>query len=215
MVNARVAALSETYSNLEHRIDELREYEDIISKNLESVNRTDLLIQAIDGKIKGFQKTLEKSDRKMDKVTKNLNEIEENTLILQTRKNEIQDLKDKFDEIDGISDVMEKRISQIQAMFRKTETLRQEIDETDDRLQVMYSETDRKMKEFADFIQAVDKNNPIIKQVKSDAPGKNINENIIKTVRDLSDKGWEAADISKKLLIDENSVRFIINTMSI
>ena len=87
---------------------------------------------------------------------------------------------------------------------------------TDNRLQDMFSQTDRKMKEFSDFIQAVDNNNPILKQVKADVkgaiPGRNLNDNIIKTVRELSGKGWEPEAISKKLMLDENSVRFIINT---
>ena len=111
---------------------------------------------------------------------------------------------------------MEKRVDQIYAMFKKTEKLRQEIDSTDGKLQQMFHDTDRKMRELADFIQAVDRNNPILKQVKQDSnPAKNLNENIIKTVRDLSSKGWDAGEISKKLLIDENSVRFIINTTSL
>ena len=56
----------------------------------------------------------------------------------------------------------------------------------------------------------------IIKQVKAGSvPGKNINDNIIKTVRELSDKGWAPTDISRKLMIDENSIRFIINTTAL
>jgi len=215
-VNNRINGLSESYSDLESRIEELREYEDIISKNLESANRSEVVIKSVDTKLKSFQKIVDRSDKRVDKINQHLQDVEEKTLILKTRKSEIQDLKDKFDEIDGLSDVMEKRVDQIYAMFKKVETLRDEIDDTDSRLQVMYSRTDEKMREFSDFIQAVDTNNPILKQVKNDIPpGKNINENIIKTVRDLSDRGWAPDDIASKMLIDENSVRFIINTTSI
>ncbi len=113
---------------------------------------------------------------------------------------------------------MEERIKQIHAMFQKVDSIRKEIDSTDDRLQQMYHETDLKMKEFSDFIQAVDNNNPILKQVRGDfnnQPGKNLNETIVKTVRELSNKGWNPESISKKLMIDENSVRFIINTTAL
>lgn len=218
LVNGRIDALSETYSTVESRIDEMHEHERAITKSLESVNRTDILIQAIDNKVKAFQKLMERSEKKIEKVNQQLKDIDENTMILSTRKNEIQELKDKFDEIDSLSDMMQKRVDQIYAMFKKTETLRQEIDSTDGKLQQMFHETDKKMRELADFIQAVDKNNPILKQVKGEtpaSPAKNLNENIIRTVRDLSSKGWEPADISKKLMIDENSIRFIINTTSL
>jgi len=103
-------------------------------------------------------------------------------------------------------------------MFQKVDKIRKEIDSTDNRLQEMYQETDRKMKEFSDFIQAVDNNNPILKEVRSDikgVPGKNLNDTIVKTVRELSNKGWNPEAISRKLMIDENSVRFIINTTAL
>ncbi len=45
--------------------------------------------------------------------------------------------------------------------------------------------------------------------------GKNVTEGTIKVVRELSSKGWSSGEISKKLMLDENSVRFIINTTSL
>ena len=175
-----------------------------------------MISQSLDSKIKSYQKTIDNSNKKAEKLNHHLKDFEESTLILKTRESEIQDLKDKFNEIEGVSELMEKRVDQIYAMFNKVETLRKEMDETDDRLQGMYNDTDRKMKEFADFIKAVDKNNPILKQFNGDlSSAMSINENIIKTVRDLSEKGWAADEISKKLMVDENSVRLIINTTSI
>lgn len=215
-VNSRIDALGQSYSDLEIKIEELKDYEGLITKNLDAANRTEVLMKSVDGKIQNFQKVLDKSDKKVEKVTDHLRDVEEKTLILKTRKNDIQELKDKFDEIDGLGEVMEQRISQIYAMFKKVETLRQEIDDTDSRLQNMFNKTDEKMKEFADFIQSVDADSIISKQVKKDAaPGKNINEHLIKTVRELSERGWSADAIAKKMLLDENSVRFIINTTSI
>ena len=56
---------------------------------------------------------------------------------------------------------------------------------------------------------------PIAKQVKGELPiDKNINDSMVRTVRELSRKGWSSNEIAKKLLIDENSIRFIINTAS-
>ena len=204
------------YGTLESRIRELREYDDIISRNLESVSKTDILIQAIDGKLNSFQKTVERTDRRIDKINQHLREVEENTLILKTRENEIKEVRDKFNELDGLSAMMEARIKQIQAMFSKVEALREEINDTDNRLQDLFSQTDQKMRQFADFIQAVDAGVPIMKQVKGNATAvKNINENLIRTVRELSGKGWTSEEISRKLLMDENAVRLIINTTSL
>ncbi len=215
-VNSRMDALSESYSDLESRIEELREYEELITKNLESANRSEAIVKNVDGKLKNFQKVLERSDKRIDKISTNLQDVEEKTIILKTRKTEIQELKEKFDEVDSLSEVMEKRVEQIYAMFKKVESLRNQIDETDSRLQVMYNRTDEKMKEFSDFIQAVDAGNPILKQVNSDIKfDKNINENVIRTVRELSDRGWGPDEIAKKMMIDENSIRFIINTTSL
>jgi chromosome segregation ATPase len=215
-VNSRIDSLSDAYSAVERRINELREYEDIISRNLDAVNKSDLIIQTIDSRIKAFEKVIDRSDKRVEKIGQNLKRVEEETIILRTKESDIRDLRDRLSEIDGLSDHMEERIKQIHAMFQKVETIRKEIDVTDSRLQDMFSQTDRKMKEFSDFIQAVDNNNPILKQVKADVkgtiPGRNLNDNIIKTVRELSGKGWEPESISKKLMLDENSVRFIINT---
>jgi len=80
----------------------------------------------------------------------------------------------------------------------------------------MFDETDRKMKQFADFLQAVDNNSPIARQIKGDVNlGKNVNDGTIKVVRELSGKGWSSNEIAKKLMMDENSVRFIVNTTSL
>lgn len=214
-VNSRIDALAETYASVERRINELREYEDIISRNLDSVNKSDLVMMSIDSRIKGFEKVVERSDKRLDKINSHLKRVEEETLILKTKENDIRELRDRLNELDELSDHMEERVKQIHAMIGKVENIRKEIDQTDNKLQEMFHQTDMKMREFSDFIQAVDNNNPILKQVKSDItmmPAKNLNDNIVKTVRELSDKGWDPEAISKKLMVDENSVRFIINT---
>lgn len=214
-VNSRIDALSETYAAVEKRINELHQYEDIISRNLDSVNKSDIIIQTIDARIQAFEKVVDRSDKRIEKIGSHLKRVEEETLILKTKENDIRDLRDRLNELDGLSDHMEERVKQIHAMFGKVETIRKEIDLTDNRLQDMFHQTDMKMREFSDFIQAVDNNNPILKQVKGDVkmmPGKNLSDNIVKTVRELSNKGWDPEAISKKLMVDENSVRFIINT---
>ncbi len=214
-VSSRIDGLSDTYNALERRINELHEYEDVITRNLDAVSKSDLIIQTIDSRIKSFEKVMERSDRRVEKLNSSLKRIEEETLILKTRESDIHELKDRLSELDGLSDHMEERVKQIHAMFQKIETVRKEIDSTDSRLQEMFHQTDRKMREFSDFIQAVDNNNPILKQVKGDLkniPGRNLSDNVVKTVRELSDKGWDPEAISKKLMVDENSVRFIINT---
>lgn len=215
-VNIKIDALAETYNDLENRIRELHEYETLITKNLESANRSELIIKTVEGKIKSFQNIVDRSDKRIDKLTQHLQNIEESTLILKSKEGDIQEVKDRFNELEGLTAHIEKRIEQIHAMFQKVETLRKDVDDTDSRLQDIIHETDKRMKQFADFIQVVDKNNPIIKQVNRDITAqKNLNKGQVSSIRDLYNKGWTPEDISKKLLIDENSVRFVINTISL
>ncbi len=215
-VNGRIDSLSESYRGLSQQIDELKEYEDLIAKNLESATKSEIIIKTVENKVSAFQKVIDKSDKRIDRMSEYLHKIEETTLILKSREREIQEVKDKFSEIDSISSHIEKRIEQINAMFNKVESLKDDLDNTDGRLQEMFHQTDKKIKQLADFIQSVDNAGPIAKQVKGDVQlPKNINESVIKTVRELSKKGWPADEISRKLLIDENSIRFIINTASL
>lgn len=217
MISSQIDAVRESYSGLEVRLAEIHEYEEMITKNLESVNKTDIIIQGVEGRINAFQKTVDRTEKRVDKINQHLLGIEQNTLVLKTRENELKDIRDKFNELESVSVHMEKRIEQIYAMFNKVEKLREEIESTDQKVQEMFIETDKKMRQFADFIQAVDAHNPIAKQVKDDVSTsvKNINDTLIRTIRDLSSKGWSSAEISKKLLIDESSVRLIINTSSL
>lgn len=215
-VSSRIDALVESYASLESRIRELHEYEDVITRNLDSVSKADIVIQSVEGKINAFQKVVDRSEKRVDKINQNIRGVEESLLILKTREGDIKEIKDKFNELDGLSEIMEVRVKQIQAMFNKVEKLRDEISSTDNHLQELFSETDKKMRQFADFIQAVDTNNPILKQVKGNpAAPKNMNDNVIRTVRDLSNKGWTSDEISRKLMMDENAVRLIINTSSL
>ncbi|HOU85771.1 MAG TPA: hypothetical protein PK158_13090 [Spirochaetota bacterium] len=104
-------------------------------------------------------------------------------------------------------------MNQILAMMNKVEKMHDAIDQTDNRLKEMYDKTDKKMKQFSDFIQSMGSSGVISKQMKKDSSvDKNINENVIRTVRELSSKGWDSTDISSKLMIDENTIRLIINT---
>ncbi|MCL1833528.1 MAG: hypothetical protein FWG49_03405 [Leptospirales bacterium] len=217
-VNAKIEGLSDIYKALERRIQELHEYEEMIAQNLSSISKSDITIQTIDNRIKAFEKIVDRTDKRIDKIGNNIKHVEAETINLKTKESDIRELRDRLNELDSLYDHLEERVKQINAMFTKVETIREEIDRTDNKLQDMFHQTDMKMREFSDFIQAVDKNNPIFKQVKGDIkmmPGKNLSENIVKTVRELSKKGWDPEAISKKLMVDENSVRFIINTTSL
>ena len=175
-----------------------------------------MIVKSIENRIQSFKNNTERSEKRIQKLVEYLQSIEENTLVLKSREQEIRDVKDKFSELDGLTRHIEKRIDQIHAMFQKTEAMREEIDETDDRLKKMFDETDKKIKQFADILSTAEENNLISKQIKGNFnQSKNINDKIIKTVRELSNKGWSSDEISQKLLIDENSVRFIINTTSL
>ena len=211
-VNARIDALGSSYSHLDSRIEELREHENLINRNIEAVNKSELLIKSVDVKVQNFQKTVDGSEKKAERLGKQLQDIEGKTYELKNRMREFEDVNNKLDEIDSMRELMEQHVKQINSMFSKVTNLRDNIDETDERLQKMYTQANEKMKEFATFIQAVP-DSLISKQVNNDVPsGKNINENLIKTVRELSDMGWDPNDIARRMMIDENTVRLIINT---
>ena len=211
-VNSRIENLGKSYSDLESKIEELREHESLIHKNIEAANKSELLIKSVDTKLQGFQKTVDGSEKKAERLGKQLHDIESKTYELKNRMREFEDVNNKLDEIDSMRDLMEQHVKQINSMFSKVTNLRDNIDETDERLQKMYTQANEKMKEFATFIQAVP-DSLISKQVNNGVPsGKNINENLIKTVRELSDMGWEPNDIARRMMIDENTVRLIINT---
>jgi uncharacterized phage infection (PIP) family protein YhgE len=150
----------------------------------------------------------------MNKLREYLHDVEESTHILKTKEHEISDLKERFNELDSLSEYMEKRVDQLQAMIRKIENIRTDIDSTDVRLKQMFDETDKKMQQFSQFLQSVEPENLITKQMNADFIGssKNINDGMVRTVRELSSRGWSSAEISKKLMMEENSVRLIINT---
>ena len=82
--------------------------------------------------------------------------------------------------------------------------------------QSISSEADRKIRQFSDIVQAVPGDSPsatITKQMKGNPVlSKGINDNTVKMIRDLANKGWEPDDIARKMMIEENTVRLIVNT---
>ncbi|HNO26358.1 MAG TPA: hypothetical protein PKK94_25485, partial [Leptospiraceae bacterium] len=70
-------------------------------------------------------------------------------MILKTREQEIREVKEHFSELEGLTAHIEERIKQINAMFQKLEDMRDEISQTDGRLQLMFLETDKRMKQFS------------------------------------------------------------------
>jgi chromosome segregation ATPase len=212
-IDARIDAIAIKYSDLDSKIEELREYESLVDKSIEAAGKSENLIKSVDVKIQNFQKSVEGSEKKVERLNGHLQDFESKTYKLKNRMQEIEELNDKLDEVDSMRELMEQHVKQIQSMFKKVSDLRENIDDTDSRLQKMCNKADEKMREFATFIQSVDSDSLISKQVNRDAPaGKNINEHLIKTVRELSDKGWEPDDIAKKMFIDESQVRLIINS---
>ncbi len=135
--------------------------------------------------------------------------------MLKSREQEIRDVKDKFGELEGLTGSHRKAHRPDTRDVSENGIHASVIDSTDSRLKDMFSQTDRKMKQFADFLQAVESSNPISRQMKSDLPpGKNLNDGVIKTVRELSSRGWSSNDIAKKLLMTRTR-SLIINTASV
>jgi hypothetical protein len=90
-------------------------------------------------------------------------------------------------------------------MIRKIESVRSDIEDTDTRLQNMFMETDEKMRQFSDFLHSIEGASPITKQVREGsvpAAGKKVNDTLVKTVRELSQRGWSPDEISNKLMLE-------------
>lgn len=213
VMSGKIESLQQSYSALDNRIAELSEHESLITNALHSLEKMNVITNSIDARLGTYQAAVDKTEKKVNKMTEYLASIEKNTLILKSKENEIRGVQDKFMEIESLSDHLEERTKQLIAMLQKIEKMHDQIDETDTRLKDMYDQTDRKMRQFSDFIQSMGSNGPITKQMKKDIQlDRNINDSVIKTVRELSTKGWSADEISGKLMIDENTVRLIINT---
>ena len=66
------------------------------------MNKADILIQSVEGKIGSFQKVVDRSEKRVDKINQHMRGIEESLLILKTRESDIKEIKDKFNELDGL-----------------------------------------------------------------------------------------------------------------
>ncbi|MGL4369073.1 MAG: hypothetical protein ACRCUT_05290, partial [Spirochaetota bacterium] len=111
----------------------------------------------------------------------------------------------------------EQKIVQISAMMQRVESVRNEIEKSDSRLQSISNEADKKIRQFTDIVQSAPIDAPnaaITKQMKGNISplSKGLNDQTVRMIRDLSGKGWSADDISRKMMIEENTVRLIINT---
>lgn len=215
-VDARIKAQTEAYISLEKRISELTEYEATIENSIQSINSIEAYVKAFEGRVKSFENTIQQSEKRATKMKDYLSKIEENTITLRARESEIMQVMDRFQELDTLQEHMEKRIDQISAMMKRVESIRMEVEQTDSRLQSISNEADRKIKQFSDIVQSVPSDSPspsITKQMKgSPVLSKGINDNTVKMIRDLANKGWEPDDIARKMMIEENTVRLIVNT---
>ncbi|MBN2771301.1 MAG: hypothetical protein JXR90_11455 [Spirochaetes bacterium] len=213
-VNRRIDDLNNTYQALGVKIKELQDFEKNIEKNVSNIDRIEATVNSIDKRVQLFTVSVEKSENKINKLKEYLTSIEEATYVLKTKEHEINHLKERFEEVDMLAAFVDKRLDQLKIAMNRIESMRSDIDSTDSRLQEMFKETDKRMQQFSEFLQTVEPDNLITKQMRGDfIPGsKSINDGMVRTVRELSNKGWTAIDISKKLLLDENSVRLIINT---
>ena len=215
-VDARIKAQTEAYISLEKRISELTEYEATIENSIQSINSIEAYVKAFEGRVKSFENTIQQSEKRANKMKDYLAKIEENTITLRARESDIMQVMDRFQELDTLQEHMEKRIDQISAMMKRVESIRMEVEQTDSRLQSISNEADRKIKQFSDIVQSVPSDSPtpsITKQMKgSPVLSKGINDNTVKMIRDLANKGWEPDDIARKMMIEENTVRLIVNT---
>jgi chromosome segregation ATPase len=215
-VDARIRAMGDAYNNLEKRITELREYDDFIAQNLDHINKIDVIVNAFEGRINSFEKNIGVTEKKLSKMREYLTKVEESTITLKAREQEILNVMDKFQELDSLSEHLEERIKQITAMLSRVESMKNEVERTDSHFQTITTEADKKIKQLTDIVHSVpqESSNPgITKQIKGNPSiSKGINDAMVKMVRDLSHKGWTPADIAKNMMLEENTVRLIINT---
>ena len=214
-INSRMNGLSQSYDDLDEKFRALREHETLINSSLDAVSRIEGLSNAVDAKITDFKNVVNLSEKRTERLDKKLQDVEKTALTIKSRINEIQELKNRLDDIDSTHEFLEEQSKQISTMYKKVEGLWQNINESETRLQNMSFQTDEKIKELATFIKSAGFDSIITKQINPNAsPGKNINERLVKTVRELHERGWSAENISKKMAndIDESTVRLIINS---
>jgi chromosome segregation ATPase len=215
-IESRIRALSDAYSGLDKRIAELHEYEEMIGQNLDNINKIDLLVNTFEARIGTFSKSISDTEKKMSKMKEYLAKIDEQTISLKAREHEIMNVMDKFHELDSLSEHLDERIKQISAMMGRVESVRNEVERTDSQLQSIATEANKKIKQLTDIVQSVPSdsgNHMITKQMKGNPSiSKGINDAMVKMVRDLSYKGWTASDIAQSMMLEENTVRLIINT---
>ena len=214
-INSRMNGLSQSYDDLDEKFRALREHETLINSSLDAVSRIEGLSNAVDTKITDFKNVVNLSEKRTERLDKKLQDVEKTALTIKSRINEIQELKNRLDDIDSTHEFLEEQSKQISTMYKKVEGLWQNINESETRLQNMSFQTDEKIKELATFIKSAGFDSIITKQINPNAsPGKNINERLVKTVRELHERGWSAENISKKMAndIDESTVRLIINS---
>ena len=214
-INSRMNGLSQSYDDLDEKFRALREHESLINSSLDAVSRIEGLSNAVDTKITDFKNVVNLSEKRTERLDKKLQDVEKTALTIKSRINEIQELKNRLDDIDSTHEFLEEQSKQISTMYKKVEGLWQNINESETRLQNMSFQTDEKIKELATFIKSAGFDSIITKQINPNAsPGKNINERLVKTVRELHERGWSAENISKKMAndIDESTVRLIINS---
>jgi chromosome segregation ATPase len=215
-VENRISALSDAYSGLDRRITELHEYEAMIAQNLDNINKIDVLVNTFEARINTFDKSIGGTEKKLSSLKQYLAKIEEQTITLKSRENEIMNVMDKFHELDSLSEHLDERIKQISAMMGRVESVRSEVERSDTQLQSVAAEANKKIKQLTDIVQSVPSESgghTITKTMKGNANiTKGVNEAMMKMVRDLANKGWTSSDISKSMMLEENTVRLIINT---
>lgn len=216
-VDQKIQAMSSAYTNLEKRIRELNDYGDLIQQNLESINRIDSIINGFESRVNSFEQGIDKTESRAVKLTEYLAKVESATITLKAREQEIRNVSERFSELDSLSEHLEERMKQITVMLGRVEGMRSEVEMTDSHLQDVASEANKKIKQLADIIQsspAESSGHSISKQMKGNAITKGVNDAMVKMVRDLSTKGWSSTDISRSMMLEENTVRLIINTSS-
>jgi chromosome segregation ATPase len=215
-VENRIRALSDAYSGLDRKISDLHEYEAMISQNLDNINKIDVLVNTFEARINTFDKSIAGTEKKLSTLKQYLTRVEEQTITLKSRENEIMNVMDKFHELDSLSAHLDERIKQISAMMGRVESVRSEVERSDSQLQTVAAEANKKIKQLTDIVQSVPSEtggHTITKTMKGNANiTKGVNEAMMKMVRDLSIKGWTSSDISKSMMLEENTVRLIINT---
>lgn len=184
-----------------------------VHKSLENLHEYRTNIDSMEIKVNNFDNLLEKLTFKVEDISGHAIQLDGQLLKLSKKESEIQSLEQRFLDIEDLIEDIERRKKHLNQIRSDFENLKSEMSESVENVQLTVHNADTKIKEIADFVNAIDPEsttNSINKKVRArkEAEIQNKSEYVVK----LHDLGWTSEDISKRIDLDLSIIQTIIST---